>query len=134
MRLGETGLLRLLGLREAGLERLLLLSTRKSSLLRLWLLLLLLLLLLELLLELRRNRGHRRRASLEALLRLKTLTKAGRLGLKSSTKAGRLRLLLWCRAREASVLLLQRRLTETRGLRSKRTRLLLPRLPTSHSE
>lgn len=140
----EARLLRLLRLREACLLRLLLLGTGESSLLGL--LLLLLLLLLELRLELRGDRGHRRRAGLEALLRLglaeasllrlKPLTKAGRLRLETLAEARGLRLLLLCHARVAGVLLLERRLAETRGLRSKRTRLLLllSRLLASHAE
>lgn len=80
------------------------------------LLLLLLLLLLELLLELRRHRGHRRRASLEALLRLSLAWEAGVLGL--------LRLGLLHTARVAGVLLLEGSLAEARGLRSERAGLL----------
>lgn len=67
------------------------------------------LLLLELLLELRRDRGHRRRTGLEVLLLLLRL-----LRLKSSTLHGK-----------PGELLLQRSLSETRGLGRERTGLLL---------
>ena len=79
--------------------------------------LLLLLLLLELLLVLGRNRGHRRRACLVALLRLSLSREPCVLRLLG------LRLLLHA-ARVAGDLLLERRLAEACGLRSETAGLL----------
>jgi hypothetical protein len=75
-----------------------------------------LLLLLELLLELRGHGGHRRRAGLEALLRLGLARKPSELLLEwlSWRLHGRLSL-----AREAGILLLERLLPEAGGLRRK---------------
>jgi hypothetical protein len=87
------------------------------------------LLLLELILELGWDRRHRWSASLEALLRLSWTLEACILGLQLR---GRLRRLhssrLALEPRITRILLLQRRLSEARWLRSERARLLLTRL------
>lgn len=98
-------------------------------------LLLLLLLLLDLLLVLLRDRGHRRRAGLEALLLLRLpeslLWHACRLLLDACRLLRHPRHLrgdsrrLGLKTRVAGILLLQRSLTEAGGLRSERARLLL---------
>lgn len=112
---------------------LLLLLTREPSLLRLQLL-------LELRLELRGDRGHRGGTGLEALLRLSLARVSGKLRLKLLRRLLLRLLLLLLHPRVASELLLQWRLTKTRGLGSKRARLLLllllllPRLLSSHTE